>query len=204
MSIHIKIAETTEEIDGLLRARHRVYVEEEGYMAACPDGRILDRFDAYHATANFIVVADGLVVGGVRYVEATGAGTPADDYFDFSPHLPAGGVKIGSGSLVFVERAYRQIPNLTFTLMGMGFYWVASRRLTHVLGVANPEVEGFFLKAGFRRLAPQMYDEQNELPFVLILLDLNELSEKFSAFVRDQKSNECWLPRATLQAAMGL
>ena len=193
MGICIKIAKTSEEIDGLLRARHKVFVVEEGYMAARPDGRIFDRFDVYPATANLVAITNNRVVGGVRFVEATAVGVPANDYYDFSTYLPSAGTKIGSGSLLFVERAFRMVERLSFSLMGMGLCWAASRGLTHVVGVVNPEVESFFLKVGFKRLATQIYDEKRKLEFVPVILDMSQMSEKFADFVRNQSSDEYWL-----------
>src|SRR5262245_55123091 len=160
MGICIRIAKTTEEIDGLLRARHDVFVGEEGYMAARPDGRIFDRFDAYPTTANFIAVTNNRVVGGVRFVDVTIAGSPAEDYFDFSKYLSSDAVRVGSGSLLFVERAYRLVERLSFFLMGMGLRWASLRGITHICGMVFPEAESFFLKVGFKRLAPQIYDEK--------------------------------------------
>src|SRR5438067_6804021 len=87
MSIRVKLAQTSDELDQIFRVRHRVFVEEDGYMAEWPEQRIYDRFDAFPTTANVIAIADGRVVGGIRYVEPAPVGLPVDDYVDFTPYL---------------------------------------------------------------------------------------------------------------------
>src|SRR5437588_8281557 len=126
MSICIKFAETTWETDELFRMRHRVFVEEEGYFTARPDGRIFDRFDAFPTTGNTIAVDDGRVIGGVRFVDQSLVGTPADDVFDFSP-FTNGAAKVGGAGMFCLEREYRHTRHLTFSVMAMGFYWAQSK-----------------------------------------------------------------------------
>src|SRR5260370_7246565 len=88
MTIRVKLAQTTNELDQLFRVRHRVFVEEDGYMPERPGRRIYDHFDAFPTTANVIAIADGRVVGGVRFTEPSSAASPPDAPFDFVPHLP--------------------------------------------------------------------------------------------------------------------
>src|SRR5262249_7293735 len=47
MTLRVRVAQTTAELDAVFRLRHQVFVEEEGYMPPRPDRRIADRFDAY-------------------------------------------------------------------------------------------------------------------------------------------------------------
>ena len=59
VTVRIRLARTTDELDQVFALRHRVMVDEEGYMPAQPDGRLADRFDAYPTTANVIALVDG-------------------------------------------------------------------------------------------------------------------------------------------------
>lgn len=193
MKICIKPAETVEELDELFRERYKVYVEEERQMAPRQDGRISDRFDTHPFMRNFIALDNRHIIGGVRFIEATADGTPADEFFDFSTYIPPGISKIGSGSMLFIERSYREIPDLALSLMGVGFHWAYSREWSHIFGVVNPEAENFFLRAGFRSLASQLYDECKKLMFVPVILDMKGLNEKYLTFIEKQQNDLYWL-----------
>jgi hypothetical protein len=58
--------------------------------------------------------------------------------------------------MAVVEKEHRGIPRLTFALFAMGFYWAASRGITHVLASANPERQESFAKSGYRTVAPEL------------------------------------------------
>src|SRR5690349_21000238 len=103
MKICIKPAETVEEFDELFQARHKVYVEEEHYMAPRLDSMIFDQFDTHPFARNFIALANTRIIGGVRFTEATADGVPANEFFDFSRYTPQGASKIGSPSMLFIE-----------------------------------------------------------------------------------------------------
>ena len=190
--ICIKYAEGTDEIDGIFRTRHKVYVEEEGYMAAQPDGRVYDRFDAYPTTVNIIAVDDGRVIGGVRFCAPSTAGTPTDAFFDRAAYLPEN-TKGGSGSMLCVERAYRRIPELAFSIMGMGFRWVRKQGLSFIIGAANPDAQKFLWRLGFQPLAHARYDEHKRLLFIPVMLSMDNLSTKILAFLERQRCDLCWV-----------
>ena len=138
MTVRIRLARTTDELDQVFALRHRVMVDEEGYMPAQPDGRLFDRFDAYPTTGNVIALVGGRIVGAVRLIERTPAGASADEFFDFRPFLPPAARDVTGGMLV-LERAHRDTPRLVFAMMGMGYYWAIGRGATHIIAPANPE-----------------------------------------------------------------
>lgn len=193
MTVCIKYAQATDEIDGIFRTRHTVFVEEEGYLAAQPGGRVCDRFDAYPTTVNIIAIDDGRVVGGVRFCAPSAAGTPADDYFDVAAFLPEP-AKGGSGSMFCVERAYRRIPGLAFSLLAMGLRWAREQGLSSIIGAANPDVQQFLWRFGFQPLAQATYDEHKRLPFIPVILSMDDLSTKILAFLEQQRNDQCWVP----------
>lgn len=186
MSARIKVATTPEEIDAVFQVRHRVYVEEEGYMSPRPDGRIYDRFDAFPTVANIIAVVGDRVVGTIRFMEESPAGTSPDTYFDFSPYLPTG-QKVGASAQLAVEREYRRRPGLTFSLMGMGYYWALSRGITLLKGAANPDVFPMFKDTGWEPIAPEFYHEGFKLRVVPLLLDMTKLNDRFLDFISRQE-----------------
>jgi hypothetical protein len=107
-------------------------------MPARLDSRFFDRFDAYPSTGNIIAVDDGRVIGGVRNVETTELGTPADEFFDFADYLPGDVVKLGAGSWFCLERKYRGFPRLSFALMGMSYRWALSQEISHIVCPIRP------------------------------------------------------------------
>jgi len=191
MAILIKVAETAEEIDGLFRTRHKVFVEEGGYMAPRPDGRIFDRFDAYpnDAMANIIAVDDGHVVGGVRVIKATAVGLPTDHFFDFSSYIRTDISEVGNGGMFCLESGYRQ-SRIAFYLMSMVHYWFLSKGLSQILVVINPEIKNLLTRVGYKPVAPEMYDEEQQLPFVPMILYMNDLSGFHRRFAETQQGDK--------------
>jgi len=192
MAICVKFATTAEEIDGLFRARYRVFVEQEGYMAANAEGRIFDRYDAYPTTRHIVALSDGHVVGGVRFTENSPAGTLPGEFFDFSPYVAADAASLGCGGMLFVDQAYRP-AGITFYLLGLGYSWALARGWSHVLGVVNPAARAFFLRKGYRALAERTVDREKRLPFVPVILELSQLAPSYLDFAREQGREEVWI-----------
>jgi N-acyl-L-homoserine lactone synthetase len=188
MAVRVKIARATAEIDELFQLRHRVFVEEEGYLRPRPDGRIADRFDAYPTTANLVALVADRLVGALRVVEHSEAGMPTDEFYDFRTHLSAGFARVCSGSMFCVERARRDTPRLVFGLLGMAYHWARYHGMTHMLGAVNPDIESFFIRAGGRRIAKPVRNEELGLGAVPMLFGLNELPGGYPAFLERQCS----------------
>ena len=183
MPVRIKIATTTAEHDALFRMRHQVYVQQEHYLPPRPDRRIYDRFDAFPTTTNIIAVAGDAIIGGVRLAEPCDAGTPADDYFDFGPHLPRDGARAGSGSMLCLDRHYRHRGQVTACLFRMFYYLAVQRGLSHVLAPSNPAIEAHLLATGYQRVAP-VFPHRSGVHVSPLLLDLADLDDRKVRFMR--------------------
>ena len=129
--ILIRFAESAEDIDRLFRARHHIFAEVDGYIPPRPDGRLCDRFDAYPTNRNLIAEHEGRIIGGLRFTENSPAGTPCDEFFDFSPFLDLTSTRFGSASKLFLEHEYRG-SQIAFTLYGVAYAWCLARGWTHV------------------------------------------------------------------------
>ena len=88
MAFEIIAANTPAHLDGIFQIRHKVYCEEEGYIAPRDNGRLIDRFDTFPTTTNLAVLYEGRVVGGMRLTLDSEIGIPEDDYYDFRRHIP--------------------------------------------------------------------------------------------------------------------
>jgi len=176
------MASTTEELDELFRVRHRVFMREKRSFPRGTDGRHLDRFDAYPTTANLIAVCEGRVLGGVRIVEPSGCGTPADDFFDFAPYLPEGAI-VGSGSMLVMDEELRRVPPVTFAMLGMMYYRGLCKGLTHLTALAAPDAEKLFLGSGYRPVCARFFHEGGGLDVLPVTLDVAALDDRFSAFI---------------------
>lgn len=183
MSVRIRLATSPSDFDQLFKVRHRVFIEKEGFFPPTSDGRLVDRFDAFPTTANIVAVAEGRVVGGVRIVEPSAVGVPADHYFDFRPYLPEGNIRVGSGSMLVVEEEYRRIPRVTFAMLGMMYYWALRKGLTHITGVAAPEAEKLFLGSGYVPVHPRFFHEESKLNALPVVLEISKLNDRFAGFV---------------------
>jgi hypothetical protein len=182
MGVRIKVAATTEELDELFQVRHRVFVREKRYFSPFSDERLLDRFDTFPTTANIVALHLGHVVGGVRIVEPSERGVPADELFDFRPYLPEGAIA-GSGSILVMEEEFRRVPRVTFAMLGMMYYWALCKGLTHITGLAAPEAVNLFLGSGYKPVAPTVVHVPSQLPALPVVLAIAELNDRFSAFV---------------------
>ncbi len=191
MTVRIRLARTTDDLDQLFALRHRVMVEEESYMPAQPGGRLVDRFDAYPTTANVIALVGERVVGAIRFIERTPVGTSADEYFDFRPYLPADARDVTS-SLLVLERAHRGTPRLVFAMFGMGYCWAIERGATHILAPANPERREGFRRSGYRVVADEFLHEPTGLPVLPMVLALDELEDRALDFLRRHRIDH-WL-----------
>lgn len=185
MATRIRIPRSASDIDEVFRLRHTVYAVEGGYVPANLQGRLFDRFDALPGTVLMTAEIEGQVVGTVRFTRDLGAGTHANDYYDFTPHLPAN-ARVGSGSQLAVLDDWRGRPRLTFTLVGMCIYHAAFMGLTHLLGTVNPEVIDGFMRLGFEPIDGVLMHEPSGLPFVPVILRLNQLEGRIKAFVDRQ------------------
>ncbi|MEO5727686.1 MAG: acyl-homoserine-lactone synthase, partial [Byssovorax sp.] len=183
MSVRIRLATSPTDFDQLFKVRHRVFIEKEGFFPPTSDGRLVDRFDAFPTTANIVAVAEGRVVGGVRIVEPSPVGVPADHFFDFRPYLPKGNIRVGSGSMLVVEEEYRRIPRVTFAMLGMMYYWALRKGLTHITGVAAPEAEKLFVGSGYEPVHPRFYHEESKLHALPVVLEISKLNDRFAGFV---------------------
>jgi N-acyl-L-homoserine lactone synthetase len=174
MTLRVKLAETLEELDGLFRARHRVFAEEMGYTRRTVDGRLSDCFDAFPDNWNVIALIDGRVVGGVRLGRVTAVGTPLDTYFDFGPHLPKGD-RVAVGSQIFVEAPHRAHPEILVAMMATFYRLVRSEGFRHVVGVSAPMAERHLLRSGYKALVPRFFHEEKRLSVLPVMLDLRDL-----------------------------
>jgi hypothetical protein len=191
MTVRVRIARTTEELDAVFRLRHQVFVEEEHYMPPRSDRRIADRFDAYPTTANIVAIVEGRIVGAIRFLERSVAGVSTDEFFDFTPFVPAG-ICDGSSGMLVLARRYRSVPRLVVSMVGMGYYWAASRGIELLLGAINPERREAFLRSGYREVAPEFHHEERGLDVQPVILELDAMSDRFLAFVKRQ-GIEHWL-----------
>lgn len=183
MALRIKRADTTDELDGLFRVRHEVFVEEKSYSQPTSDRRLVDRFDAFPSTANVIALDGDTVVGGVRFMSVPASGGPHSPYYDFAPHLPPG-ARVGNGSMLVMKPQFRTVRGATFTMLGMGYQWALAQKMTHVVGLAAPEAEPLFLKMGYEAVAARIpFDGAGETALP-VMLDVERLADPFREFAR--------------------
>lgn len=183
MSVHVKLATDPVELRDLMRVRHSVFVEEEGYMAHDGD-MIVDFYDSLPTTSNLIAVVDGEVAGGSRITFDSGAGLPSDGAFDFRTVLPSD-VRLASGSMMCVAQAHRRSGRLVQGLFRMMFYRAYAAGCTHLCGPLNPRIRSTVERIGMRAVGDQFTDAKG-LPTVPMVADLHNLSPAFQSFMERQ------------------
>jgi N-acyl-L-homoserine lactone synthetase len=193
MTVRVREARTSAELDAVFRLRHQVFVEEEQYMPARHDRRLADRFDAYPTSANIVALVDGRIVGSIRFMERSAAGLSTDEFYDFTEHFAPSATDGCSGMLV-VARDYRSTPRLVVSMMAMGYLWAASRGLTRLLGAINPERLDAFRATGYRQVAPQFHHDLRGLDVIPMVLEMSSISPQYARFIRRHASGDSPCP----------
>ncbi len=174
MSTRIKIAGTTEEIDGLFRCRHLALVAELGTHFPQPDGRLMDRFDAFPSTLNIVAKAGQSVVGGVRLTSGA-SDSPLDELYDFSGSL-APLTRTAVLSRFCLLEDYQDIAlRLGFSLLYMAAYSAAKREFTHLVCAPGPRVARLAQSIGFQQVASRFHHEATGAEVVPMVLDLRQV-----------------------------
>jgi N-acyl-L-homoserine lactone synthetase len=186
MSVRIRLARTSEELDQVFRLRQRVMVHEKQWMPAHADGRLCDRFDAFPTTANVIAVADRSVIGAVRFMMRTSVGAPTDEFFDFAPYVGDRTHEAAGGMLVLAP-AYRGRRRVASSMIWMGYVWALENGASHMVAVANPRVAEAFLRDGWQKVAPVFRHAESGLDVMPLILTFKALDERASTFVRHQQ-----------------
>ncbi|MEN0065321.1 MAG: cyclic nucleotide-binding domain-containing protein [Myxococcota bacterium] len=184
MTIRIKVAQAPADLRALFAVRHRVFVEEEGYMPPARGGEIVDVYDTLPTTANLCAIVDGEVAGGIRITLDSDAGVPADDFFDFRAHMP-GDARVASCGMMCLRRENRDNPRLIVSLLRMCMYWGVLNHRTHLCGPVNPKAVGLIQRIGFRPVGEPFVSDEG-LPSVPVVMDLAEMAEDYVTFTERQ------------------
>ncbi len=188
MATTITIAKTPETIDEVFQIRHRVFCEEEKLLEKDPTGRMLDRFDAFPSTANLIVQKEGRVVGSLRLCVDSNVGLPADEYFDFRPHLPKD-ARIMHCGMFCVTQEYRT-PKIATGLMLMATYFGISNNVSHVVAPINPAIARMLKRVGYEQIAEEFTESHTKAQMMPLVLDVKNLSDFFMHFVEENQMQD--------------
>ncbi len=162
MATVVKVARTAQELDDVLWLRHEVYVLEDGKFggSSLPSERIVDRFDALPTVANIIAYDEGVPAGTLRINLDSGAGLPAEEYYDFcefrgdasSKSYEPNKLKFASGGMLAIREKWRRrrdvIQALFKTAIGMLNHWGVS----HMIASVNYETVSIYRRLGFQPL----------------------------------------------------
>jgi N-acyl-L-homoserine lactone synthetase len=187
MRVHVKVAKTPKEIDGVFKVRHKVFIEEDGKFPAQSDYRMYDFFDTIPSTVNIIAMVDDSVIGCLRMTEWSDVGLPADHYFDFKPLLPENIGKLASVSMFCLHRKYRSNMQLAYMLISMGCYWGISRNITHIITPINPDIASLIMRIGFKPLCEEVISNVGGLPIIPMMLLVRELRDSTLQYVKRMK-----------------
>ena len=190
MGIRIKVARTAEELDRVFKLRHQVYVEEDEVMSPKSDRRITDRFDAFPTTVNFIALSPDGIVGNLRMCELIqSVGAPSEELFDFQAYFPDDSDKVVSAGMLCMSRKFRGKMRLSTNLIVMGIYWAWSIGASHICAPVNPKAGTFFNRVGFAAVAEEFTHNESGLGVLPMILDLNNLTDRFVEFIDAQGIN---------------
>ena len=190
MPIKIQLANTPALCDAVLKVRHDVFSGEEEDLSFREDRRILDRFDAYPTTHNFVAMDGQTAVGAMRLTFDSDVGLPADQYFDFRSIAPTNG-RLAHAGMFCVRRAYRK-TGVSIGLMCMTSYLWAANGATHVLAPINPVIREFLEEFAFEAVGETFREPHTGSLMTPLLLDVKNIEphyirDRFIPFARQQK-----------------
>lgn len=185
MPIRITLAKDPSQTDAVLKLRHKVFGEEEGVFDVIPDGRVLDRFDAFSTTSNLVALNEGEVVGGMRMTLDSSMGIPADEYYDFRRFMPEDAIVMNCG-MYCVTKPFRG-ARIALGLILMAAYYAVTHKVTHVVAPINPAIAKLLGRVGFKVLDDEQIDPHMGFPFIPVLLDMNHLNDFFYTFAENNR-----------------
>jgi len=185
MPIRITIAKSPEQIDEVFKIRHKVFCEEEEKFQNTPDGRIIDRFDAYPTTNNLIVLNEEQAIGSIRLTLDSTLGVPSDEFFDFRAHLPTD-YRLISCSMFCISKPFRS-RQLAFSLILMAAYFAISNNATHATAPINPAIARLLTRGGFKIVGEELVDPHTGLNIIPVMLIIKELNDFFVNFVKQNQ-----------------
>lgn len=175
MCIQLRIVRTTEDKAKVYRLRRRVFVEEEKRFPLAAD-HIVDRYDSFSETVNFLALSDGEPAAAIRLTLDNPAGLPAQDAYDFSAfrrNLEGGCASIG---WLCIRKAFRRHPGLVVSLIQMCFREMRKAGARHVLSVLHPPVLPLLKRlVGATAAGPKFVDHVLQVPMVPMHVDMEAL-----------------------------
>jgi len=171
MSVRIKIAKSSKELDDVFQLRHSVYVKQEGVFkeASKTASALVDRFDAFPPNANIIAYSSDEPIGTLRMNLDTGMGLPPDELYNFdeyrnkvinewngnSDHPP----RFMSGGMLAISEPWRNRRDVLRALFkigaGIGRTWNA----THVLATVSSKTASIYKRLGFTAISDKCWIE---------------------------------------------
>ena len=175
MPTRIKIAKSTEELDALFRSRHVALVEELGSQFPSPDGRLMDRFDAFPSTWNVVAAGGDDIVGGIRLCPAGSGGSPLDGLYDFGANVPSDAKAASLSRFHLLEEYQDSSLRLGFSMLYMATHLACQRDMTHLVCCTEPRVARLAQSIGFQQVSARFHHEVTGRELVPMVLDLRQL-----------------------------
>jgi CRP-like cAMP-binding protein len=175
MPIQMKTVRRSAEKAMVYDLRQRVFVSEENRFPLAGD-HIVDRYDSFEESANFLALDEGRAVAAIRLTMDGPVGLPSADHFDFGEYrrgLAGGCAAIG---WLCALKSHRGFPGLVTTLIKMCFREMRRRGARHVLSVLHPPVMPMLeTLVGARAVGPVFHAEGLGVPMLPIHVDLERL-----------------------------
>ncbi|HHQ41859.1 MAG TPA: cyclic nucleotide-binding domain-containing protein [Chromatiales bacterium] len=169
--IRVKVARNGRELDDVFHLRWHVYAQEEGLFGGSGSvPYISDRFDAHPVCYNLIAYDGAEPVATLRLNGDTGAGLPADRYFDFSAYRrslveeasrPGGRPpSLGCASMLAVRRRWRHRRDIIATLFKMAAGLGLAHGTTHVIVAVAERTQAMYRRMGFAPVGERTWIEE--------------------------------------------
>ncbi len=114
-------------------------------------------------------------------------GLPADDYFDFAPHLPEGEITLAGTSQLCVDPGNRGSLQIINGLMMLAYYWSICHGITHAISPFNPALTRFMQRLGFKKIGEVCISNHYDLEIQPMLMQLDQIRDSFVDFLRRQQ-----------------
>lgn len=184
MAIYIRIAKTARELADVYRVRALARAELEPGLGQASPSELVDSFDTFSSTCNFLIQEDSAPIGCLRLMEV------ADGRFSFQsapafaqiePHL-----KGNSLALDYVElrRNWRPRNGILLATLKNVLQFMRVRKAEHLLAMVGIEYIGLFSQVGFSTIGPPIVNEETRRHMVPMYGAMSDFSAPFAEWAR--------------------
>ena len=190
MDIQFKQVATALEKLEVYSLRKKVFVDEEARFPYSLD-HIVDQYDSFEETANFVAIFNGEIIASVRLIMDSQAGLPVDKYpaiANLKKKLTGSCITLG---WMCCTKPYRHKTGLIKSLFRHTLFYAQKKGFKHMLAVIHPPAYGL-LHHSFKveKIGPKFLDKERNIEMMPIHATISDMINQSNEGSSEKKSSE--------------